>query len=380
MDENAIAVGRIARIEWAPLEGQRPRAAGCNARLGEHGLVVRPPIARVTLADGSSGFGWSRITREQAEALVGRELSTTYASGMVLGVEEPWRAIEYPLLDLAGQRAGLPVYALVGETRINAVPCYDTSLYMDDLHLTDDGAAAALLADEVRQGLARGHRHYKIKVGRGAMHMPLEAGTRRDIAVIRAVREAAGPDARLMIDANNGYNLNLARRVLAETADVGLYWIEEAFHEDPRLYERLKSWMDGQGIATLIADGEGDASPHLLDYARDGLIDVVQYDVLRPGFSLWLELGGQLDAWGARSAPHHYGEPYGNYACGHLAGSIDGFQMVEWDHADVPGLDASAYAVAEGLVQLPEAPGFGLVLDEARYADAVAREGFVVAV
>ena len=182
-----------------------------------------------------------------------------------------------------------------------------------------------------------------------------------------------------MIDANNGYNLNLARRVLAETADARIYWIEEPFHEDARLYAILQEWLDEQSLDTLIADGEGDASPRLLDYARDGLIDIVQYDVLRPGFSRWLELGPQLDAWAVRSAPHHYGEPYGNYACGHLAGAIKGFQMVEWDHAEVPGLDVSAYRISEGLVHLPNAPGFGLALDDALYARAVAEQGFVVA-
>ena len=49
--------------------------------------------------------------------------------------------------------------------------------------------------------------------------MELEKGTRRDIAIIRAVRKAVGPDCPIMIDANNGYNLNLAKRVLDETAD-----------------------------------------------------------------------------------------------------------------------------------------------------------------
>ncbi len=73
------------------------------------------------------------------------------------------------------------------------VPCYDTSLYFDDLHVDDDDEAVALLVDEARQGYARGHRHFKIKVGRGARHLPLDKGTGRDIAIIRAIRAAVGP-------------------------------------------------------------------------------------------------------------------------------------------------------------------------------------------
>src|SRR6266542_1460524 len=43
---------RIVSVEWARLEGRRPRNAGSNARLGEHGIAVRVPILRITTADG----------------------------------------------------------------------------------------------------------------------------------------------------------------------------------------------------------------------------------------------------------------------------------------------------------------------------------------
>jgi L-alanine-DL-glutamate epimerase-like enolase superfamily enzyme len=274
------------------------------------------------------------------------------------------------------------VYALLGGRAdadgVYRAPCYDTSLYMDDLHLKDDGAAAALMASEALEGTARGHRAFKIKVGRGAMHMPLEEGTRRDIRVIRAVREAAGSDARIMLDANNGYNLNLTQRVLGETAEARIYWMEEAFHEDPKLYERLTGWLRANGLETLIADGEGDTSPRLLDWAKQGFIDVIQYDLSGHGFTRWIELGRQLRAHGVRLAPHHYGGSFGNYAGCHLAAGLPRFELVEWDEADTPGLDGSAYAIVKGIVQVPGLPGFGLRLDEAVYARAVEENGFAV--
>jgi L-alanine-DL-glutamate epimerase-like enolase superfamily enzyme len=371
---------RIERIEWARLSGRRPRRVGCNARLGEHGLEVSLPLARVISGDGVAGFGWSRISPQEAEELIGLPLRR--ALDPQGGVRAPYRSLEYPLLDLAGQIAGKPVWAVVGgqgrQGGALQVRCYDTSLYMDDLDIEDDGEAAALIAAQALEGAARGHTAFKVKVGRGAMHMPLEAGTRRDIWVIHAVREAVGPQGEVMIDANNGYNLNLAKRVLAETAGDRLYWMEEAFHEDGTLYAHLKEWLAAQGLHTLIADGEGDASPRLLDWARRGLVDVVQYDVLRPGFSRWLEVGPQLDAWGARSAPHHYGEPFGNYAACHLATAIRGFAFVEWDEATVPGLDASGYSISGGWVRVPDRPGFGLKLDLDLYGRAVREGGFVV--
>jgi L-alanine-DL-glutamate epimerase-like enolase superfamily enzyme len=375
---------RIARIEWARLEGKRPRHAGANARLPAHGDVVRPPFARVTLDDGTTGIGVSRASREQLQALLGTPLGDAFSPER--GPAERFLPLEYPLWDLAGKRAGKPVYALVAAMRGRTVaapfraPCYDTSLYFDDLHLAANEAAAALIAAEAREGFERGHRAFKIKVGRGARHLPLEEGTRRDVAIVRAVREAVGAQPPLMIDANNGYNLNLAKRVLAETADSNVFWIEEAFHEDPVLYRDLREWLDKEGLSTLIADGEGQASPLLMNWARERIVDVVQYDILSPGFTRWLEIGAQLDGWGVRSAPHHYGGLYGNYVSGHLAGAIERYTYAEWDEATAPGLDAPGYAVQEGYVHVPSTPGFGLVLDDTIFRRAVEADGFTLAV
>lgn len=371
---------RIVSVEWGCLVGERPRPAGSNARLGTHGSEVRVPLARIRCDDGSGGFGVGRPDPDRAEALLGRRLDEVFDPDR--GVRDTWLPFDYALWDLAGTRTGVPVYALA-TTMAGAqaaqpyrVPCYDTSLYFDDLHLTSDEEAAEMIANEARDGYARGHRAFKIKVGRGARHMPVEEGTRRDLAVVRAVRRVVGPDCAIMLDANNGYTLNLAKRVLDATADCRVFWLEEAFHEDAVLYQDLRAWLERHNLPVLIADGEGDASPHLLRWARERLIDVVQYDIVGHGFTRWLETGRQLDAWGTRSAPHHYGGYYGNYAACHLAGAIRGFTYAEWDEASVPGMAAPGYSIAGGLVSVPETPGFGLILDEQAFRRAIAEGGF----
>ena len=371
---------KIDRIECVPLIGTRPRQAGCNSRLQVHGLHVRPPIARITTDDGATGFGLSRLSEEDTAELVGAPLSEAFDPEN--GVSERFRGLEYPLWDLAGKLAGKPVYEMLGgepdEDGVFRARCYDTSLYIDDLHLTDDNEAAALIASEALEGKARGHTAFKIKVGRGAMHMPLQQGTHRDILVIRAVRNAVGPDATILIDANNGYNLNLTKHVLSETADAKVYWMEEAFHEDASFYANLREWLNSEGLETKIADGEGGASLNLLQWAEEGLVDIIQYDIFHPGFTRWLELGPQLDEWNVGSAPHHYGGHYGNYVSCHLSAAIQGFEFTEWDEADTPGLDDSGYSISDGLVSVPNSPGFGLNLDEEIYARAVKESGFVV--
>lgn len=370
---------RIDRTEYGTLIGVRPRLAGNNSRIPVHGLEVELPLIRLTTADGASGFGAGRANAETAQALLGQRLSDLLSpEGRV---REDSGAFEFPLWDLLGNLKGVPVYELVArdEERVGGrlrVPCYDTTLLIDDLHLDSNEAGAALIAEEARYGYEHDHRNFKIKVGRGARWMPLEKGTQRDIAVVKAVRHAVGSEAKIMIDANNGYNLNIAKRVLAETAECDVFWLEEAFQEDPALYEDLQGWIAREGLSVLIADGEGGAPPELMDWARAGLVDVIQYDIFSHGFSNWLDTGARLDAWGARAAPHHYGRHLGNYVSGHLAPAVQGFTFVEWDEVTTPGLDASGYRVEAGQVVIPAAPGFGLKLEEEVFRAAVESGGF----
>ena len=373
---------RIASIEWGTLMGRRPRLAGYNARKrDDHGWEAPVPLARITTADGAAGFGLSNLTRRQAERFLGSPLNDLITSDN--GVDQTAFAIESPLWDLLGQRTGRPVYQILADRAGKKVaeplrvPCYDTTLLIDDLHLSIDAEGAALIASEARFGYENGHRAFKIKVGRGARHMPPEEGNRRDIAVVRAVRAAVGPDAAILIDANNGYTLNIAKHIPRETADCNIFWLEEAFHEDDELYDDLHAWIAREGLSVLIADGEGSASPHLLDYARRGIVDVVQYDIFSYGMTKWLQTAPKLDAWNVRTAPHHYGRHLGNFVSGHLAAAVENFAFVEWDELATPGLDTSAYAVNDGYVSLPQAPGFGLNLDEGPFKQAVKENGFV---
>jgi L-alanine-DL-glutamate epimerase-like enolase superfamily enzyme len=370
---------RIVSVEWATLEGRRPRSAGSNARLGVHGPTTRVPIVRLTDSDGLQGIGAARIDQAQANRIIGMDMEALFDAQA--GVNDAWLAFDYPLWDLYAKRTGQPVYQLAAQINGRTppaelhVPCYDTSLYIDDLQLTSDELAAQLIADEARQGMTRGHTAFKLKIGRGARHMPVMAGTARDVAVIHAVRQAIGSQGLIMVDVNNGYNLNLTKYVLQQTRDDTLYWLEEPFHEDAELYRDLKHWLAASQLPVMIADGEGDASVHLLDWAREGLIDVVQYDVIGHGFTRWLHTARQLDAWGVRSAPHHYGTGYGNYAACHLAAAITHFARAEWDESVVSGLSAHGYRIESGYVAVPATPGFGISLEEDVFQHALKETG-----
>lgn len=369
---------RIEKIEQVMMKGERRRLAGCNARLGVHGKEVSFPLVRITIG-GITGYSWSRISREAAGAMIGASVSEIFCEEQ--WIKDRFQSIQFPLLDWLANVREMPVYKLLSDkewTSPLTVPCYDTSLYFDDLHLSSEQDAVALLQEEAMQGYNEGFRGFKIKVGRGAMHMDLLEGTKRDIAIVNGIREAVGPACNLSIDANNGYNLNLTKHVLKETAQSNLLWIEEAFHEDDRLYRNLKDWMHEEKLNVLITDGEGLAAEPIVNWAEQGLIDAIQYDLKDYGIVNWLKLAKRLAKSGVKAAPHNYGGFYGNFASAQVYPAIEGFMFVEWDEAQIPGIDTSGYIIKDGKISVPSTPGFGLHIDAAYYEKKVSESGWTV--
>ena len=206
--------------------------------------------------------------------------------------------------------------------------------------------------------------------------MEPDIGLARDVAVIEAVRDAIGPGSALFADANNGFTLNGAKEFLARTASFAIGWFEEPFHEDRVLLTALREWMTHEDIRVLLADGESATSDDAYKLAYEGVLDVVQCDILHTGFTRWLKLGRALDAMGIASAPHHFGLYLGNYVSGHLAAAVQGLTYIEWDEATVPGVFTPGYKFSDGGLRVADDPGFGIEVDEELFAQAVKSTGF----
>ena len=118
-------------------------------------------------------------------------------------------AIEMACWDLVGKAAGKPVYELLGG------PCRERSIrsrFSMGAYPPDRARRRAL--ELVEQGFET----IKVKVGTD----PAE-----DIARVRAVREAIGPDLQLMIDANCGWDVETAIRCINELEDCNLWLVEQ---------------------------------------------------------------------------------------------------------------------------------------------------------
>ncbi|MFX4219814.1 MAG: enolase C-terminal domain-like protein [Thalassobaculum sp.] len=103
-------------------------------------------------------------------------------------------AIDMACWDIRGKAADQPVSALLGGYR-RLVPTYANCAH----HMAPDA-----LAERAASYVAMGHRALKIRGTRGYV-TPREATDR-----VRAVREAVGPDVKLMVDVNGTWDVDTA--------------------------------------------------------------------------------------------------------------------------------------------------------------------------
>ena len=93
-----------------------------------------------------------------------------------------------------------------------------------------------------REGLADGWTHFKIKVG---------AAPEDDARRLRVVREEIGPDRRLMIDANQRWDVNEAIERVQALAHFRPWWIEEPTSPDDVLgHAAIRTGVKPVGVAT----------------------------------------------------------------------------------------------------------------------------------
>ena len=183
--------------------------------------------------------------------------------------------------------------------------------------------------------------------------MPIAEGLDRDVLVIRTVREAAGPEAKILIDANMGTTLNIAREILRRCADVGVYWFEEPFAEDMAINQALKEFIVESGYDTFVADGEFAPPPYFFDIVEQGWIDLVQHDFHSYGLTWWRKTADRIAPWGARCAPHTWGSIIERYAHSHFAASVPNYSLLEAAPAEMPGIVLDGCEMRDGKLFAP---------------------------
>jgi L-alanine-DL-glutamate epimerase-like enolase superfamily enzyme len=346
-------------------------------------IATRTVLARefvlvwVDAADGRSGVGYTyagtvggRLVRDAVREclrplllgedpdLIERHWAAMYQDSLLIGrrgaLLRAISAVDLALWDLLGQRAGLPLYRLLGAYR-DAVPAYASGGYYRE---SDDDPLAAVRA-EMERYAALGFRDFKIKVG---------ADLELDVARVRAAREVVGPRARLALDANNGYpSATEALRAARAFEPYDPWWLEEPLSpDDVAGHAELRRRLD-----VPVATGE----IHQTRWEFRDLLERRGAAILQPdagvlgGVTEWLKVARAAAVFDVPVAPHWHADVHV-----HLAAATPNCLTVEWfrleeDIYNFERILAERLRPQAGSIRLPQRPGIGLVLD----ADAVAR-------
>ena len=270
--------------------------------------------------------------------------------------------VEAALWDIAGQVAGLPVAALFGGER-DSLPAYASF---------GEARSPAERAESVLAAAAAGFRAVKIRIGR--------EDSAAGLAAVRAAREAAGGGIEIMVNLNQWWRmpgdisaaLDLAavRRLAAELAELGVFWLEEPLPAGH--LEGMRMLREQTGIR--VAGGEMARTPgELLDAVNAGALDVVQPDVVLAVGMLRARTVAECALLRHRwFSPHTWTNGLGLLANLHVAAGVGGGPFIEFPY-DPPGwtpqrrdffLDQPVMIGADGCLAVPPQPGLGVSVNE----------------
>ena len=199
-----------------------------------------------------------------------------------------------------------------------------------------------------------------------------------DELIIRAARDAVGPDSLLMVDAGGSdgqwsHGLSWAVRTADMLAEHGVEWFEEPLRPDAiDDYTRLRSAsrvaIAGCEVLTRRAT--------FLPWLERGAVDIVQPDVTKAGgVSEVRRIAWSAIDHGVRLIPHGWNTAVGLATDLQLAAAFETTDLVEYRHGS-PYIDELAtWQLHDGTLAIPDGPGLDLALDREvleRYGDRAA--------
>lgn len=274
--------------------------------------------------------------------------------------------LDLALWDLAGKIAELPCHKLLGglDDKVRA--------YASSGTLRDPGA----MAETARRFLERGFKAMKIRFHRGDWQ--------DDIHALEAVRDEVGDELTLMVDCNQGWrmpwdteapwSLKDALAVARELEELDVYWMEEPLHRGD--YDGMAELRRATDIR--IAGGEMTRELHeFRTLIQRGSLDVLQPDVaLVGGITGLRRVALMAQEHDLVFTPHTWTNGMGMMANAQLVAGCVGAPFLEFPY-DPPEwstgrrdfmMQEPIEVDAAGWIVLPDQPGMGYQLDEARLA------------
>lgn len=279
-----------------------------------------------------------------------------FGNGIAVG------GIEIALQDIRGKALGVPVTDLFGGRVRDKALAYASGLsYTEGIDPEDQFPA------EAKELVGRSFKAIKMRTGRFA--------PRRDLKVLAAVREAVGPDIRLLTDGNGGFSFAQAVPFAKELEKLGFYFFEEPMPESIPHYVRYPELA--AAIDIPLAGGEGlDSRLAAKELIVRKTFDIIQPDAtLCGGISQSLSIAEMASLYGMITIPHCWGGAIALTAALNVVCCIPNFN---WGHSsDEPMLEfgvdenpflteliTKPYAVKDGYVEISKKPGLGIEINE----------------
>lgn len=272
--------------------------------------------------------------------------------------------VDIALWDIIGRVTGKPIHKLIGGAHRTEVQAYATGLYFIDMDRLVEEAV------EEAEGYARqGFRAIKMKIGLG--------DPRKDLARVKAVRDAIGPDIQLAVDANHCFTVPQAIRLGRAMEPLDLMWFEEPISpEDHDGYVEVTRALD-----MAVAGGENDFTRWgFRDVIARKAMDIVQPDVCGAGgISECRKIAAMASAHGVECVPHAWGSAIGLAATLQFIAALPDMPqafrpippMLEFEQTPNPLRDELAkepIVQHHGIVRIPDGPGLGIEVDRAALA------------
>jgi D-arabinonate dehydratase len=265
--------------------------------------------------------------------LVGRRGLTTRAIS----------AIDIALWDLRAKVAGMPLYKLLGGYR-DRVETYIAGGYYEA------GKGLDELAQEMRDNVAMGARAIKMKVG--------ALSIREDAQRVQTVREAIGPDVKLMVDANCAYKLYEAIQFAKRIEEFDPFWFEEPISPDD--YEGHRRL--GEATVIPLATGENEYTRYgFRDLIAQRTVPILNADaIICGGITEFMKIAHLAQAYDIDLAPHGPQEIHV-----HLVAALRNGLILEFYRDTVDPMWGQVYHHTlrlndDGTVSPPDVPGIGI--------------------
>ena len=262
-------------------------------------------------------------------------------------------AVDLALWDLKGKLLDAPVWQILGGPSREKIRAYASMLG----YSIEPELAARRAQEIVEQGYSATKWFFR--------HDPTEGleGMRKNLTLIRTIREAVGPDVDIMFDAWSSWDVPYTKHMAELAAEYRPWWFEEPVMADmiPQYAELRRS------ISTVaIAGGEHEYTRWGIKALLDaGAVDVLQADpTWAGGLTEMAKTCALASSYGIPVIPHH-----GGMASTQLIASqaLTTCPLQEWllqygvvsqfflQHKIVP---------VDGFIDLPQGPGLSMELDE----------------